>query len=90
MLRSIIVSITFSAALAGGAMAGDTVTVNIPGGAGQAILSGVVGLGLNGGVIVGIQPQASTGNYVITTETGAVYTVSSAFIANLIGSYSSR
>ncbi len=85
------------------AHAGDTVTINIPGGAAQTISAGAVSaalssIGGSGGSVMGttggtdsvittITQDPATGNISFTTAGGSSYTVSSAFIASILSYY---
>ena len=87
------------------AHAGDTVIINIPGGAAQTISAGAVsaalsGFGGIGGSIIGatggtdsiiasINQDPATGAISFTTIGGQSYTVSSAFIASILSYYGS-
>lgn len=84
----------------GHAFAGDTVTVNIAGGATQTVSSSTIAAAINtststgtiasgGGEssIASITQDASTGAITVTTTSGQTYTVSSAFIGSLLGYY---
>jgi hypothetical protein len=85
------------------AHAGDTVTINIPGGAAQTISAGAVSaalssIGGSGGtvvvagggadsVITSISQDPATGAISFTTTGGNSFTVSSAFIASILSYY---
>lgn len=99
MPRTILLSVALAVGLAGAAVAGDTVTINLPGGATQTVSAGVLAgaIGAVGGipsggvtgdtVIASVTQDASTGDITFTTVGGAVFTVSSAFIARLLLTY---
>lgn len=85
------------------AQAGDTVTINLPGGATQTIsasavsaaLSSIGGsggsnIGAGGGtdsIITSVSQDPATGAISFTTSGGQSYTVSSAFIASILSYY---
>jgi YbbR domain-containing protein len=90
-----------SALVAGQAHAGDTVTVNMPGGATQTVSSSTIAAAINtassAGVVVSgggesssiasITQDVSTGAITVTTTGGQTYNVSSAFVGSLLGYY---
>ena len=76
------------------AFAGDTVTVNMPGGATQTVSSSVLAAMLNkspsatgDNAVVGVSADAATGGFTITTAGGKTYNVTSQFISTLLTSY---
>lgn len=85
----------------GQTFAGDTVTVNIPGGATQTVSSSTIAAAINtsnstgtvvsgggeGSSIASITQDTSTGAITVTTTGGQTYTITSAFIGSLIGYY---
>lgn len=87
--------------MSGQSYAGDTVTVNIPGGATQTVSSSTIAAAINtassaGSIVSGggenssiasVSQDVSTGVLTVTTTGGQVYTVSSAFIGSLLGYY---
>lgn len=84
MLRLMIGSAVLSVAMAGSAFAGDTVTVNIPGGATQTVMSGIIGIGLGSTFTPGTGPSGVT---VIPSPSGGSFTISSGFIGALLSGY---
>ena len=100
MLRITLWSSALVLCIASVASAGDTVTVNLPGGATQtAAASSIVaaindagGASIGGGggedsIIASITQDSSTGDITIVTTGGQSYTVSSAFIGSLLAYY---
>jgi hypothetical protein len=101
MFRRLAFAALSTALVAGAAYAGDTVTVNIPGGATQTVSSSTIGAAISAasssGVVVGgggdissiasITQDPSTGVITATTVGGQTYVVSSAFIGSLLGYY---
>lgn len=91
----------FCVVVSGQSYAGDTVTVNIPGGATQTVSSSSIaaaintassaGLPASGGgensTVASISQDVATRVLTVTTTGGQVYTVSSAFIGSLLGYY---
>lgn len=82
------------------AFAGDTVTVNLPGGATQTVSASAIAAAINanGGlaagdalgsdIIASVSINSATGEIVIVTVGGTTYSVTSTFIAVLLLSYS--
>jgi hypothetical protein len=100
MLKTTLWSAALVLCFAGAASAGDTVAVNLPGGATQtAAASSIVaaindagGAALGGGggedsIITSISQDTATGDITIVTTGGQSYTVSSAFIGSLLAYY---
>lgn len=85
MLRLMIGSAVFSIVMAGSAFAGDTVTVNIPGGATQTVVSGIIGIGLGSTFMPGT--TGPSGVTVIPGPGGGSFTISSGFIGALLSGY---
>lgn len=82
------------------AFAGDTVTVNIPGGATQTVSSSILAAMINDapsafgaagatgeGSVVSVTQDAATGNITITTASGQTYAVTSSFIGSILAFY---
>lgn len=84
MLRLMIGSAIFSVVMSGSAFAGDTVIINIPGGATQTVMSGIIGIGLGSTFTPGTGPNGVT---VIPNPSGGSFTISSGFIGALLSGY---
>ena len=98
MPRQLFLSSLLSVAVTGAAIAGDTVTINMPGGATQTVSAGVVGTVFNelrglpvagsGSTISSITQDPVTGSVTFTTsDPTVVYTTSSGFIIQLLMTY---
>lgn len=100
MFKKLAFVVLSPALVAGQAYAGDTVTVNIPGGATQTVLSSTIAAEINtvgsAGVVVSGGGESSSiasitqdvsGAITVTTTGGQTYTVSSAFVGSLLGYY---
>ena len=100
MHRTILLAAIFAVELTGTAIAGDTVTVNLPGGATQTVSTGTIAgiinevggtipVGDNGGdsIIASVSLNPATGEVTITSVGGATYSMTSLFIARLLLSY---
>lgn len=100
MLRIVGLSTLVSAAAGIPVHAGDTVTLNMPGGASQSVFAGVIGGAISGsgnailpigggqvGVFTSVQRDPVTGITTFTTAGGQSFGVSSAFITGLLGYY---
>lgn len=101
MFKRLIMCAVCYAAIASHASAGDTVTVNIPGGAtvpaSTSTIAAAITTSSSAGVLVGpggtdssiasITQDPATGTITATTSGGRTFTVSSAFIGSLLAYY---
>lgn len=100
MFKTLTLALAVALCLGGAATAGDTVTINLPGGATQTVQGGVLAntllrsgelstlTGNSGDGIIAsavILPDGQT--VVITTSGGTTYTVASGFLSRLLLSY---
>lgn len=98
--KSFTLIFSLAIALASHAIAGDTVTINMPGGATQTVSASVLSAqiaaapsdfnlssDLSSDVITSISQDSSTGIITINTQSGQAYTLTSAFIGGILASY---
>lgn len=97
MLKSFISSLGLVIITASAGLAGDTVTINFPGGATQTVAASAISSMINNpgsanivagvgrdSIIMSVSQNTATGVFTITTIGGQVYVVSSNFISKLI------
>lgn len=100
MLRMVVLSTLLVAGATMQLYAGDTVTLNMPGGASQSVFSGVIGGAITGygggvlpigggqvGVFTSVQQDPVTGITTFTTGGGQSFGVTSGFISSILGYY---
>lgn len=96
MLRKVMLVFSLTCASAGIAFAGDTVTVNMPGGAPQTVFSGAIAAQITGATIPsesGVSVSAGTVtsggmlSFSVTSAKGVDIRTTSSFIAFLVRNY---
>ncbi|UWR39602.1 hypothetical protein [Sulfitobacter sp. W074] len=90
MLKKFLMSAAVSMTFANSALAGDTVTITAPGGAGQTIGPGVIAAAITRatGVSVSSISSVTPGGDITVVAGGNTYVVTSGFIAILLAYYS--
>jgi len=90
MMKKFLMSAAISLSFASSAVAGDTVTITAPGGAGQTVGPGVIAAAITRvtGMSVSSVSSVSPGGDITVVAGGSTYVVRSGFIAMLLAYYS--